>query len=301
MIKNVLISGGSGLVGNALTRFLLNKGYKVAILSRSVKSEGDLSFKWDVDAQTIDKEAVEFADLIIHLAGENVSSKRWSPKQKKKIIDSRVKSTKLLYKAIEKADKKPELFISASAVGYYGFEDQDIAAKEDDKPGRDFLAETVKLWEEEVMKIENLGLETIRLRLGVVIAKEGGFLNAVKIPVKFGIGSAVGSGEQFIPWIEMEDLVRMIYYVMKMENPESVYNAVAPESVSNKDLMRTLAKKMRKPFFFPTVPAFMIRLLFGEMGDIVLKGKRVSSDKIEKEGFKFKHHTFSDAIKDYDL
>jgi len=272
------------------------KGYRVALLSRRKEKNDPRFFYWDVDKGIIDQEAIEFADIIIHLAGENVSAGRWTKNQKRKIIESRVKSTELLYQAIKASPKKPSLFISASAVGYYGIDPSSDEAKEEDPPGDDFLAKTVVMWENEVLKIEELAVPTIRLRFGVVISEHSRFLSKIARPIKWGIGSPVGSGDQYVPWIELSDLAALIYYVLTLDKPKKVYNAVAPEHITNKELMRTMAKKMNKPFFFPAIPSFMIRLLFGEMGDIILFGKKVSSKRIQAEGFSFRYKTFKEAI-----
>jgi uncharacterized protein (TIGR01777 family) len=301
MAKNVLISGGTGLVGKAIASLLEEKGYRVAFLSRNLSSEDHRFYYWDIVAGTLDPKAIEFADIIIHLAGENISAKSWSKDQKRKIIESRVKSTELLFEKMKASSKKPSLFISASAVGYYGIEPSTEEAREEDKPGDDFLAKTVQMWENAVLKIEELAIPTIRLRFGVVISEQGGFLSSIVWPVKLGIGSPVGSGDQYIPWIELSDLAALIHFVLTLDKPKKVYNAVAPEHISNRELMRTLAKKMNKPFFFPAIPSFMIRLLFGEMGDIILFGKKVSSDRISSEGFSFKYKSFEEAISNYKL
>jgi uncharacterized protein (TIGR01777 family) len=298
MALSILITGGTGLVGTQLQSLFRDKGYNVAVLSRS-RSKGKHSFFWNVELQEMDKEAIEFADVIIHLAGENVSRKRWTAAQKKKIIDSRVKSTKLLEEGIKKAKKKPNLFISASAVGYYGLEPTDKESVEVDSPGNDFLAKTVVEWEESVLKIEELGIKTIRLRLGVVIAKEGGFLSKIKNIVNWGLASPVGSGKQFVAWIEISDLCSMFDYLINNETSYSVYNAVAPENITNRELMKVMAKEMSRPFIMPAVPAFAVRLLYGEMGDIILYGKKVSSKRIEEEGFSFKYRHFDELMKSY--
>jgi len=295
---SILITGGTGLVGTELQSLFRKKGHDVAVLSRS-RTKRKNTFFWDVVQQEIDIEAIEFADIIIHLAGENVSRKRWTAAQKKKIIDSRVKSTNLLREGIKKAKKKPRLFISASAVGYYGLEPTEKESIETDSPGSDFLAKTVVEWEERVLKIEELGIKTIRLRLGVVIAEKGGFLSRIKNIVNWGLASPVGSGTQFVAWIEISDLCNMFEFVINNETSHSVYNAVAPENITNRELMRVMAKEMKRPFILPSVPAFMIRLLYGEMGDIVLYGKKVSSKRIEEEGFSFKFRHFDVLMKNY--
>lgn len=299
MAKNILISGGSGLVGAELSHFLKSRGYNVAILSRRESSTKGLVFKWDLNTRYIDAEAIEFADIIIHLAGEGVAAKRWSSKQKKKIIDSRVKSTELLFEQVKKAKKKPELIISASAVGFYGHKPSDHVFVEEDASGSDFLSQVVRAWEESVMAFEDIGIRTMRIRIGVVLAKNGGFLEPLKKIVRFGLAAGVGSGRQFIPWIELSDLARIFHFAVEGRLSGSVYNAVAPEFITNKELMRSLARHMKRPFFLPNIPSFILRLLYGEMAEIILYGNRVSSEKIRSEGFEFQFTSFDAVMEEY--
>ena len=299
MASNVLISGGTGLVGKALQDFLREKGFNVAYLSRKKDENNPSSYYWDYTKGIIEDEAIEFADILIHLAGENISSKRWTNRQKEIIINSRVKSTELLFQKVKSASKKPRLIISASAVGYYGVQKTDKTYREEDDAGKDFLATTVKKWENSVLQFETLGIQTVRLRIGVVLSKNGGFLSSISTPVKLGVGSAVGSGNQVIPWIEISDLVGIVYYVINKENPAQVYNAVAPEVIDNRSMMKTLATSLNKPFFFPAVPSFIIKLLFGEMSDIILLGNKVSSSKIQFDGYRFNYENVKDVFDDY--
>jgi len=287
MIKNILITGGTGLVGRAISDLLISKGYHVAILSRQKKVEGIKSFYWDYEKEILDADAIEFADVIIHLAGENISTKRWTSKQKKRIIDSRVKTTELLYSTIQKSAKNPLKIISASAIGYYGSQTSDHIFSEEDGPGIDFLAKTVEEWEASVDKFIDLGIETTKLRIGVVMSLKGGALTEMLKPVKMGFASPIGSGNQYIPWIALEDLARMFLFLIEIKDTAQVYNAVNPQHISNKQLIRYLSKKYHRPFILVGIPSFIFKLLFGEMAVILLEGSRVSSKKIEEEGFKF--------------
>lgn len=287
MKNNILITGGTGLVGSAITELLISKGYHVAILSRQKEVGGINSFYWDYEKEILDAEAIEFADVIIHLAGENISSKRWTAKQKKRIIDSRVKTTELLYSALQKAEKKPSKIISASAIGYYGSQTSEYIFTEEDGPGNDFLAKTVEEWEASVDKFNDLGIETTKLRIGVVMSLKGGALTEMMKPLKFGFASPLGSGKQFIPWIALEDLVRMFLFVIEKEEDAGTYNAVNPQQINNRQLMKYLAKKQHRWFIPLGIPAFIFKIMFGEMAVILLEGSRVSSKKIEGEGFKF--------------
>jgi uncharacterized protein (TIGR01777 family) len=300
MGQNILISGGTGLVGRHLRDLLEEKGNVVRLLSRREKQD-DRYYFWDLKKGILDERAIEFADVIIHLTGENVSSKRWTEEQKRKIFDSRIKSTELLFEKVKGAKKKPSLFLSASAVGYYGIAKSDKEAREDDQSGDDFLAETVAAWEKSVLKFEELDVKTIRMRFGVVISKDSAFLSKISLPVKLGLGAAVGSGDQFVPWIAIDDLVRIVNMLLSDEKANGVYNVVAPENITNREMMKELAHAMNKPFFLPNIPAFVIRLLYGEMGDIILYGKKVSASRIQSLGYQFHYKHFKDLIAGYQL
>lgn len=288
MTKNILISGGTGLVGKAIIELLQSKGYNIAILSRTKQKRAVKTFLWDYEKMYIDKEAIEFADIIIHLAGENISSKRWTETQKKKIIDSRVKTTDLLFRTVKEAKKKPLQFISASAVGYYGSKTSDHVFTEEDPPGNDFLARTVVEWENAIDKFTGLGIKTSKLRLGVVMSLKGGALPKMLQSLKMGFASPLGSGKQYIPWIALEDLARMFLFIIEKENTARVYNAVNPQQINNEQLMKYFAQKKSRLFIPIGVPAFIFKILFGEMAIILVEGSRVSSEKIENEGFEFK-------------
>mgnify|MGYP002639546011 CR=1 FL=1 len=293
MKPKVLISGGTGLVGQAITAILDNNHYEVAYLSRSKKETARKIFLWNPEKAEIDPEAIEYADVIIHLAGENISSGQWTVAQKKKIISSRVESTKLLENAIQSADKKPVAFVSASAIGYYGSITTDKVFSEGDAAGKDFLAETVIKWENSVKQIHQIGIPTAILRIGVVMSKKGGALPKMLLPVKWGIGSAIGTGKQWVPWIALEDLARLFLFVIESRISKTsskdltIYNAVSPSEINNRDLMKQLAKALNKPFFMPAVPGFIFKMLYGEMSTILLEGSRVSAQKLQEEGFKF--------------
>jgi len=299
---NVLITGGTGLVGKAIIQLLEEGGYSVAVLSRNKNLKHIKSYYWDYEQEELDEAAIDFADIIIHLAGENISSKSWSKAQKQKIIDSRVKTTELLFKVIQKSNKKLKAFISASAIGYYGTFTSDRIFKEEDMPGSDFLGDTVVKWEASVQQFSGLDIPTAILRIGVVMSENGGALVKMLKPVEMGFGAALGSGKQWMPWIEINDLARLFHFVLEKklidQTPQKIliYNAVAPESISNHDLMKTLAKAKNKAFFLPAIPAFIFKLIYGEMASILLEGTRVSSDKIMHEGFKFEINSIKELF-----
>lgn len=292
-MKNILITGGSGLVGKAITRILEKNGYQVAWLSRGLQQKK--SFLWDVEKQKIDQSAIEWSDAIIHLAGTGVAEKRWTSERKKDILKSRTESTRLLCEAIQKANKKPEAFISASAVGFYGFDTGDTLKTEDAQPGNDFLAEVVVAWEAEVEKIEALGVRTAILRIGIVLDKTGGALGEMLKPP---VAAPLGSGEQWMSWIHIQDLARL--FVFALENPDmkGKYNAVAPNPAKNKELTREAAKAKGKVFLGLGVPDFVLKLILGEMAAMVLGGNRVSAEKTLETNFQFEFPSLDLALKD---
>lgn len=300
MKKNVLISGGSGFIGSHLTGLLIAKGYSVSILSRSEKqNKGDIFYyKWDVANQTIDESAVLNADYIIHLAGENIAEKRWTAKRKAAIIDSREKSTQLLYSVLKKNNKKLDAFISASAVGIYGAINGEEICLENTPPANDFLGYTCQKWEGALDFIENLNIRTVKIRTGLVLGKNDGFLKKLIPLFKFRLGSALGSGKQYMPWIHVDDLCNIYLQAVLNPNMEGAYNAAVNDNTTNTIFSKTLARIFGYSIWLPNVPAFVLKLVMGEMAVIVLTGRRVSSDKIEETGFQFKFKNLEEALKD---
>jgi len=294
----VLITGGTGLVGKELTRKLKEKGYDVSFLSRSKKPVPGVSvYVWDPETGKIELEAITTADYIVHLAGENIMKKRWTQKQKKLIIDSRVKSAELLFEEVKKSGKSIKAFISASAIGYYGALTSEKIFEEENTPGNDFVAEVCWKWELAADKFKDAGIRTVKVRTSPVMAKEGGMLDQLLTPVKMGIGSAMGDGAQYFPWIHIEDLCGIYVKTIEDDQMSGAYNAAAPGHVTNKQFMKTLASTLKKPFWFPNIPAFVLKLVFGEMGKVALKGSRISSQKIQNAGYKFKFPELIGALK----
>jgi uncharacterized protein (TIGR01777 family) len=300
MKKNVLISGGSGFIGSHLTGLLIAKGYSVSILSRSEKqNKGDIFYyKWDVANQTIDENAVLNADFIIHLAGENIAEKRWTGKRKAAIIDSREKSTQLLYCVLKKNNKKLDAFISASAVGIYGAVNGEEICSENTPPANDFLGYTCQKWEGALDFIENLNIRTVKIRTGLVLGKNDGFLKKLIPLFKFRLGSALGSGKQYMPWIHVDDLCNIYLQAVSNPNMEGPYNAAISDNTTNTIFSKTLARILGYSIWLPNVPAFVLKLVMGEMAVIVLTGRRVSSDKIEQTGFQFQFKNLEEALRD---
>ena len=299
MKKNVLISGGSGFIGSHLTGLLIANGYSVSILSRSEKqNKGDISYyKWDVANQTIDENAVLNADFIIHLAGENIAEKRWTAKRKAEIIDSREKSTQLLYAVLRKNNKKLDAFISASAIGIYGAINGEEICSEDTAYANDFLGYTCQKWEGAIDFIENLNIRTVKIRTGLVLGKNDGFLKKLIPLFQFRLGSALGSGKQYMPWIHVDDLCAIYLQAVMNPNMEGAYNAAVLDNTTNSIFSKTLARIFGYSIWLPNVPAFVLKLVMGEMAVIVLTGRRVSSDKIEQTGFQFQFKNLEEAIR----
>ncbi|MFN7117744.1 MAG: TIGR01777 family oxidoreductase [Saprospiraceae bacterium] len=297
-MKTVLIGGGSGLVGKRLSELLRERGYTVQHLSRTPNPNAEFPrFGWDLQQGTIDQAAVERADIIINLAGEGIADGRWTPARKKRIIASRVDSTRLLIKALQQSEKQPQAFISSAAVGYYGNRG-DRLLHESDEPGKGFLTESCLEWEKAIEEATVTGIRTVALRIGVVMSTQGGALEKMLIPLRFFMATYFGNGGQWYSWIHIDDLCRMFLFAIENEQLSGFYNAVAPNPETNKDLTKTLAKASGKPALVMPVPGFMLRLIFGEMADTILFSTRVTSEKIEQAGFEFRFPRLEPALRD---
>lgn len=274
-----------------------------------MREESGLSYAtWDINRQTIDETAMVKADHIIHLAGAGVADKRWSGKRKKEIVDSRVQSSQLIVNSLQTIPNNVRTVVSASAIGWYGPDTKtgkDSAAKEiskpfteDDPPAPDFLGMTCKRWEESIQPVEALGKRLVILRTGIVLGRAGGALEEFLKPLKFGVAAILGNGKQVISWIHLEDLVNM--YIASLENTQlqGVYNAVASNPVSNKELTLELARAKRKYFLPMHVTSFLLKIVLGEMSIEVLKSATVSNEKIRKTGFGFHFDSIPVALKD---
>ena len=300
MHKKVLIAGGTGLLGSRLTSLLLENGYKVAYLSRNKASGGDIKvFEWDLSKGWIEPGAVESANYIINLAGAPVADHRWTENYKNTIMKSRSDSNRLIFQELRDTNYQPDLFLSSSGINYYGDDNGAHWLYESSPAGSVFLSEVCKVWEEEADKVSNLGIRVVKLRTGVVLSREGGALPQLMKPTKFGLAAPVGSGEQYMSWIHIDDLCGIILKCLQDQSMEGVYNGVAPEPEKNKRFMHTLADVMGKPYFAPRVPAAAIKLLMGsERSGIVLGSLRVSSEKTEKSGYTFKFRLLRPALAD---
>ena len=299
MSKTILITGGTGLVGTRLTEILQSENYSVKYLSRSAGVKNGIeSFKWDINAGTIDEKAFENVSAVIHLAGAGVADKKWTPERKKEILDSRTKSTQLIKDTLAKIDHNVESFVSASAIGYYGWDTGGVWVKEGSRFGDDFLATVTKAWEEKVDEIESLGIRVVKLRIGIVFSEKGGALYELSKPIKFGVGAPLGAGDQYMSWIHIDDLCRMFIYACQNKEVKGVFNAAGPNPETNKIITKMAAELLGKPCFLPNVPSFILKIILGKRAAMVLGGSRVSSEKIQSLGFKFKFPELKNALKD---
>ncbi|MBT8317503.1 MAG: TIGR01777 family protein [Lutibacter sp.] len=295
-MASILITGGTGLIGKQLTSSLQNKGHKVSILSRNTSKKPNV-YQWSINDSYIENEAILNADYIIHLAGAGIADKRWTKTRKKELIDSRVDSTNLLFNKIQELNHNLKGFIAASGIGYYGATTSSTIYSEKDAPGNDFISKICKLWEKASLKFSTIDVRTVILRTGIVLSNKGGALPKIVKPIKLGFGAALGKGNQYMPWIHIDDLCNMYVEAIENNKIEGIYNAVSPSHVNNIELTNIIATYLKKKILLPNVPSFVFKILYGEMSKILLEGSRVSSKKVEKTGFKFKHSSTQDTIK----
>lgn len=298
-MKNVLITGGTGLIGKEISTLLIKNGYSVSILSRSNKKNKNQIkyFQWDINTGKIDLQAFNNVDYIIHLAGANIGDQRWTNARKEELINSRIKSTKLLFDTVNNNKIELRAFISTSAIGFYGGVSSDKIMFEEDENGEDFIGNLCKKWEAESLRFESIGVKTVILRNGIVLSNKGGALMKMMKPVKYAINAAIGTGKQYMPWIQIKDLCKMYLYAIENEL-NGVFNAVAPEHINNYNFSKQLSKSANKPFFMPNIPAFIMKILFGELSIILLEGSRISCQKILDLGFKFEYNSLEQSLED---
>lgn len=298
-MATICITGGTGMVGTAFTNYLLSKGHSVIILSRKEQQstqKGLRYARWDVAAGTYDASAFEQTDFVVHLAGAGVAEKRWTAARKNEILRSRTESSALLVCALQETNHNVQAVISASAIGWYG-PDRGIVFTEEAPPATDFLGETCRLWEAGIEPVMQLGIRLVKLRIGIVLSNKGGAFTEFMKPLKFGIAAILGSGDQMISWIHIADLCRMFEFAMEHAEMKGVYNATAPQPVSNKELTIQLATTLRNRFYIPVpVPAFILRLMLGEMSIEILKSCTTSAEKISAAGFRFGYPTIQAAL-----
>lgn len=299
MKKNVLITGGTGFVGRSLTALLIGNGFSVSILSRSRRqNKKDISYYiWDIKNQTIEDAAVNNADYIIHLAGENIAGERWTEKRKKAIVASREDSIKLIRNVLAKQNHKVSAFISASAIGIYGAVNGEAICKESTPPASDFLGRTCQIWEAAVDTIGQLGIRTVKVRTGLVLGEGDGLIKKLKPIFKYRLGAPLGSGKQYMPWIYIDDLCEIYLKAINDDSVRGPYNAAIQDDTDNIAFSKTFAAVYGYKMWLPHVPAAIIKLGMGQMSKIVLTGRRVSSEKIRKTGFTFKITDIEEALR----
>jgi uncharacterized protein (TIGR01777 family) len=296
-MAKVLITGGTGLIGKALSKELLNNGHEVVHLSRTAEGlkNGISTYKWDINSMQIDLKAFEGIDSIIHLAGAGIADKPWSADRKVEIVESRVNSAKLLKQGCIDTNTKLKSYISASAIGWYPLIISEETFDETSPAGDGFLAEVCKQWEASSELFNDIAHQVARLRIGIVLAKDGGALPQMSLPVKLFVGAAVGHGTQAMPWIHLNDVSKMFLHVLENELT-GTYNAVGPENATNEEFMQTIADVLEKPMLLPNVPEFVLKLIFGGKANLISKGVRVSSQKIKETGFSYEYPTLNTAL-----
>jgi uncharacterized protein len=314
-MATVLITGGTGLIGTALSQLLLNNGYNVIILSRNpqetaashelkfgrtiFRSSGNIYYaKWNLKEKKIDISALREADYIVHLAGAGVAEKRWSVRRKKEILESRILSSALLVKALKENQNKVKAVISASAIGWYG-PDQGKVFQESDPAAGDFLGQTCLQWEQSIEPVTSLGKRLVKLRAGVVLSNEGGALKEFKKPIRLGLAAILGDGKQMTSWVHIDDLCRTFLEAIENQTMHGVYNVVAPTPVDHKTLTLALARQMKGSRYIQVnIPEWLLRIMFGEMSIEILKSATVSCEKIRQTGFQFAFPTTEAAMSD---
>ena len=306
-MATVLITGGTGLIGKALTRLLLNKNYTVVVLTRNpqkYKSDHlNLSYAhWDIGKKEIDLVALKKADIIIHLAGENVAAKRWTDRRKEEILKSRTMSSELLVNSLSKNDHHVHTVVSASAIGWYG---PDPVKKpsdftgfvESDPAADDFLGDTCLAWERSIEPVIDMDIRLVKVRTGIVLSNDGGAFVSFKQPLKFGVAAILGSGDQVLSWIHIEDLCRIYLQAIDNAGMRGAYNAVAPNLLTNKAFTLQLAQQVKgKSFITMHVPEWTLKAMLGELSVEVLKSCSVNDTKLRQSGFKFIYPTAEAAI-----
>ena len=298
-MPTVLMTGGTGMVGRALSASLVQKGYKLIILTRKLTGrpcQENISYAlWDIKKKEIDLQAVQEADYIIHLAGAGVMDKKWTAGYKKEILDSRIRSSQLILDTLRQHSNSVKAFISASAIGWYGPDQQGFTEEENADPG--FLGETCRQWEESVDPAATMGIRVVKFRIGIVLSNNGGAFVEFKKPLRMGIAAILGTGKQVISWVHIEDLCRIFIYGIENDQLKGSYNAVAPEPVTNKTLTLKLAIAIRGRFYIPVhIPVFLLKILLGQRSMEILKSATVSCWKIKDSGFTFLYPSIEAAI-----
>jgi uncharacterized protein (TIGR01777 family) len=302
MNKKIIITGATGFIGSRLCRELHKKNYSLIVFSRnaaSAKSELFLDAEfvnWDYHNPAEWEEYIEGTYAVIHLAGESLASKRWTEKQKRKIIESREISTRCIIEAIGKADKKPETFICASAIGFYG-NAGDAILTENSPNGKDFLSDVCFRWEKEAEEAEKFGVRRVSIRTGLALSPEGGAFKKLLLPYKLFAGGPLGSGKQWLSWLHIKDLIQIYIFALENAAVKGAINATSPNPVTNKELANSLGKILHRPSFF-RVPEFVLKMVLGEMSETVLSSQKVYPERLSLLGYKFLYPEITRALKD---
>lgn len=296
----ILVTGGTGLVGQALVQRLAREGHTVRVLSRSKKRSDQSNlqfFEWDVRKGYIEAGGLDNLDGVVHLAGAGIADKRWTPARKRVIIDSRVESANLIKNELSKRAQVPlSFFITASGSNYYGTETKAHIYSETDSPGNDFLAHCCMVWEDAAFK-NNPAQRVVAVRTAMVLSEKGGALSKLALPIRYGLGAAFGSGVQYTPWIHLDDLVGIYFWAVENE-VSGAYNAVADEHLNNAELTRAIADAYNRKVWLPNIPGFVLRLALGSMSSMLLKGSRLSNNKLTATGFELQFPTIKKAMND---
>jgi uncharacterized protein (TIGR01777 family) len=292
----ILVTGATGLVGSALLASLRAKGHEVFSLVRSRPLSGAAEIFWDPSKGILDAVELEGFDAVVHLAGESIAEGRWTDEKKRRIRESRIKGTRLLSETLAKLNQKPEVLVSASAVGFYGSRGDEVL-NEQSASGADFLAEVCREWELATQPAAQSGVRVVNLRFGVILSGRGGALKKMLFPFRMGVGGKLGSGQQYMSWIALDDAVGAIERAIEDKSLRGPVNAVAPEAVTNKQFTKALGRALSRPTIFP-VPAFAARLVFGEMADAtLLSSQRVEPERLKASGYVFKYPELEGALR----
>lgn len=295
-MSTILIAGGTGLIGSRLAKMLRERGHEVRILTRRPSTGGQ--FFWNPAEGSLDEAALLGADAVINLAGAGIADRRWTTSRKRELIQSRVQSAAALHAAMERSGHRPQVYLAASAIGYYGNSGERVMHESDEPVDQSFMVECCREWEQAHAKITALGIRTAVLRIGVVLAQEGGALAEFVKPLRFGLGTYFADGQAWYSWIHHDDVCRIFLWAMDNPAASGVYNAVAPHPARNHDLVRETARAMHQWAIPLPAPAFAMRLFLGEMSAVVLNSNRVSADKLLAAGFQFQHPKLEEALAD---
>jgi uncharacterized protein (TIGR01777 family) len=291
----ILITGSNGLIGRALIPFLATGGHDVVTLTRSKTQATSHRISWDPEAGILNKDDMEGFNAVVHLAGESIVG-RWTPAKRARILESRAKGTGLLCETLAELRNRPNVLVSASAVGYYG-DRGDEMLDEESSAGSLFLSTVAKAWEDSTAPAKNAGIRVVNLRIGFVLSKDGGGLATMLLPFKLGIGGRVGSGRQYLSWIAIDDLVGAISHAILADSLSGPVNAVAPNPVTNQEFTKTLGSVLRRPTIFP-LPAFAARMVMGQMAnELLLASARVKPSRLLAVGYEFRFPELEDALR----